>query len=205
MRRSYSASSDLGPESALSNVKAKEASKSTGNLKHYGRKQSFPDPEETSSLRNFHSTPGEMLSSGTKPQSQRNRRVSEGDVDPEPQGPTYYLDITLEREQNESFGFVIFSSVHKSGSTIGKEKRIRGLVTKETVVLRRSGVETNIWFITKGKLTAVKRFISSNVSPLSERIRTPFQWNIFATAIFCKFNGQCLHNILSLKFVLSFQ
>ena len=123
MRRSYSASSDLGPESALSSVKAKEASKSTGNLEHYGRKQSFPDPEETSSVRSFHSTPGEMLSSGAKPQSQRNRRVSEGDVDTEPQGPTYYLDITLEREQNESFGFVIFSSVHKSGSTIGKQKR----------------------------------------------------------------------------------
>ena len=120
MRRSYSASSDLGPETALGGIKAKEASKSLGNLEHYGRKQPFPDPEEISSVRSSPSTSGEALSSGARPQSQRNRRVSEGDVDPEPQGPTHYRDITLEREDHESFGFVIFSSVHKKGSTIGK-------------------------------------------------------------------------------------
>ena len=121
MRRSYSASSDLGPEAALhvGGFKAKEASKSTGNLQHYGR-QPFPDPEETSSLRSFHSTPGEVLSTNAKPQTQRNRRVSESDVNTEPEGPIYYRDITLEREESESFGFVIFSSVQKSGSTIGK-------------------------------------------------------------------------------------
>lgn len=116
MRRSYSASSDLGPEAALGGIKAKEASKSTGNLQQYGRK-SFNDPEETSSVRSYHS---EMLPSDVRPQSQRNRRVSEGDVNGEPKGPVSYRDITLEREENESFGFVIFSSVHKSGSTIGK-------------------------------------------------------------------------------------
>ena len=119
MRRSRSASTELS-EAALGGIKAREGSKSTGNLNHYGRKQN-PDPEETSSLRSFHSTPGDGLTSVVKP-AQRNRRVSESDTNPEPQGPTYYRDVILEREDNESFGFVIFSSVHKSGSTIGESE-----------------------------------------------------------------------------------
>ncbi|XP_029212793.2 membrane-associated guanylate kinase, WW and PDZ domain-containing protein 1-like [Acropora millepora] len=121
MRRSVSASSDLGPDAPLGSTRAKESSKSLGNLEYYGRKQYFPDPEETNSVRSFRSTPGDTLDSGPKPQSQRNRRVSEGDIlDSEPQGPTSYRDITLERQENESFGFVIFSSLQKSGSTIGR-------------------------------------------------------------------------------------
>lgn len=121
MRRSVSASSDIGPDAPLGSTRAKESSKSLGNLEYYGRKQYFPDPEETNSVRSFRSTPGDMLDSAAKPQSQRNRRLSEGDVlDSEPQGPTSYRDITLERQENESFGFVIFSSLQKSGSTIGK-------------------------------------------------------------------------------------
>lgn len=119
MRRSRSASSELS-EAAVGGIKAREGSKSTGNLNHYGRKP-YPEQEETSSLRSFHSTPGDVLTSGGGKPSQRNRRVSESDANAEPQVPMYYRDITLEREENESFGFVIFSSVHKSGSTIGKE------------------------------------------------------------------------------------
>ena len=59
------------------------------------------------------------MTAGGKP-SQRNRSVSESDANAEPQGPTYYRDITLEKEDNESFGFVILSSVQKNGPTIGK-------------------------------------------------------------------------------------
>lgn len=33
-------------------------------------------------------------------------------------GPTY--DVTVQRTENEGFGFVIISSVNKIGSTIGK-------------------------------------------------------------------------------------
>ncbi|XP_068758542.1 membrane-associated guanylate kinase, WW and PDZ domain-containing protein 3-like isoform X1 [Montipora capricornis] len=123
MRRSFSASSDLGPEANLGSTRAKESSKSLGNLEHYGRKPSLPGQEESSSVRSFHSTPGEALNSVARSHSQRNRRVSEGDVDgvdEETQGPTSYRDITLERQENESFGFVIFSSLQKSGSTIGR-------------------------------------------------------------------------------------
>lgn len=128
MRRSRSASSELS-EAALGGIKAREGSKSTGNLNHYGRKP-YPEQEETSSLRSFHSTPGDVLTSGGgKRVSERNRRVSESEANAEPQGPAYYRDITLEREENESFGFVIFSSVHKSGSTIGKETKF-SLFTK---------------------------------------------------------------------------
>ena len=117
MRRSRSASTELS-EAALGGIKAREGSKSTGNLNHYG-KNHYHDPDETSSLRSYHSTPGESLTSGGLP-PQRNRRVSESDARAEPQGPTSYRDVMLEREDNESFGFVIFSSVHKSGSTIGE-------------------------------------------------------------------------------------
>ena len=118
MRRSRSASSELSAEAALGRIKAREGSKSMGNLNQYGRRP-FPDQEETSSMRSFHSTPGDILTSGGK-SSQRNRRVSESDANAEPQGPTYYRDITLEKEDNESFGFVILSSVQKNGPTIGK-------------------------------------------------------------------------------------
>ena len=118
MRRSRSASSELSAEAALGGIKAREGSKSMGNLNQYGRRP-FPDQEETSSMRSFHSTPGDILTSGGK-SSQRNRRVSESDANAEPQGPTYYRDITLEKEDNESFGFVILSSVQKNGPTIGK-------------------------------------------------------------------------------------
>ena len=97
LTRSYSASSDLGPETALGGLKAKEASKSMGNLENYGRKQPFLGPEETSSLQSFHSTPGEALASSAKPPTPRNRRVSEGDVNAEPQGPTSYRDVRLVR------------------------------------------------------------------------------------------------------------
>ena len=117
MRRSRSASTELS-EAALGGIKAREGSKSTGNLNHYGRNH-YHDPDETSSLRSYHSTPGESLTSGGLP-PQRNRRVSESDARAEPQSPTSYRDVMLEREDNESFGFVIFSSVHKSGSTIGE-------------------------------------------------------------------------------------
>lgn len=91
-----------------------------GNLNQYGRRP-YPDQEETSSMRSFHSTPGDMLTSGGK-SFQRNRSVSESAANAEPQGPTYYRDITLEKEENESFGFVILSSVQKSGPTIGKKQ-----------------------------------------------------------------------------------
>lgn len=117
MRRSRSASSEL-TEAALGGIKVREGSKSMGNLNQYGRRP-FPDQEETSSMRSFHSTPGDILTAGGK-SSQRNRSVSESDANAEPQGPTYYRDITLEKEDNESFGFVILSSVQKTGPTIGK-------------------------------------------------------------------------------------
>ena len=117
MRRSRSASSELS-EATLGGIKAKEGSKSMGNLNQYGRRP-YPDQEETSSMRSFHSTPGDMLTAGGK-SSQRNRSVSESDANVEPQGPTYYRDIILEKEDNESFGFVILSSVQKTGPTIGE-------------------------------------------------------------------------------------
>ena len=117
MRRSRSASSELS-EATLGGIKAREGSKSMGNLNQYGRRP-YPDQEETSSMRSFHSTPGDILTTGGR-SSQRNRSVSESDADAEPQGPTYYRDITLEKEDNESFGFVILSSVQKTGPTIGR-------------------------------------------------------------------------------------
>jgi len=117
MRRSRSASTELS-EASLGGMKAKEGSKSMGNLNQYGRRP-HPDREETSSMQSFHSTSGDIVATGGK-SSQRIRSVSESDANSEPQGPTYYRDITLEKEDNESFGFVILSSVQKTGPTIGK-------------------------------------------------------------------------------------
>lgn len=70
-------------------------------------------------MQSFHSTQGDIVKADGK-SSQRNRSVSESDANSEPQGPMYYRDITLEKEDNESFGFVILSSVQKTGPTIGK-------------------------------------------------------------------------------------
>lgn len=128
MRRSRSASSELS-EATLGGIKAREGSKSMGNLNQYGRRP-YPEQEETSSMRSFHSTPGDNLTAGEK-SSQRNRSVSESDASAEPQGHTYYRDITLEKEDNESFGFVILSSVKNTGiwpttdlvQTAGKDDR----------------------------------------------------------------------------------
>ena len=116
LRRSVSASSELSEGTAMGNT-SRQASQSTGNLTHYGRKPVLYQ-EETASVRSFHSTTGDTVLSAER-STQRSRRHSESDAEAEPQGPVYYRDVTLERLENESFGFVIFSSVQKSGSTIG--------------------------------------------------------------------------------------
>ena len=113
MRRSTSNSSQLS-QSALVSPSAREASRSAGNLTHYGT--DLRDQDKVGSVRSFRSTPGDY---GNMPSVHRDRRRSEGDAI-DPQIPVLYSDITLERGENEGFGFVILSSVHKSGSTIGK-------------------------------------------------------------------------------------
>ena len=88
---------------------------------HYGSE--LRDTDETGSVRSFRSTPGDL---GTKPAGQvhRDRRRSEGDAIEPLSSPAFHTDITLERGENEGFGFVILSSVHKSGSTIGTAKAL---------------------------------------------------------------------------------
>ena len=93
------------------------SSRSAGNLIDYGKDGHYePDREETGSVRSFHSHPGEFPAPTRA--VHRDRRRSESDI-AEPPG-TMYRDVTLHREEREGFGFVILSSVHKSGSTIGR-------------------------------------------------------------------------------------
>lgn len=120
MRRATSTSSELmniTNQSSQINHVSRLSSRSAGNLVDYGKNDTFGrDKDETESVRSFHSHHGEL-----NPQSKalhRDRRRSESDA-AEPPG-TSYRDVTLYREEREGFGFVILSSVHKSGSTIGR-------------------------------------------------------------------------------------
>ncbi|EDO42539.1 predicted protein, partial [Nematostella vectensis] len=80
-------------------------SRSAGNLTELARRDEYE--------------PNGFRSPSERAGSTRDRRRSESDK-LQPDIPMDYRDITLNRGAHEGFGFVILSSVHKSGSTIGR-------------------------------------------------------------------------------------